>query len=75
MSLYVEKRVLGIFWTRVDIGTPNNVWTDSTSSYTYGEIFSTQLNSTGTYRITATFTVTGTGGTNDTIPYENTVTY
>ena len=66
-EVYVEKRILGLFWTRVDIGYPNNTWTDSTTSYTYNNVFSTQLSTGVTYRVTATFTVSGDGGADDVI--------
>ena len=29
ITTYVEKRVLGIFWTRVDIGTTDDQWVDT----------------------------------------------
>lgn len=74
-ELYVEKRVLGIIWTRVDIGYTNNVWIDSTTSYIYSNIFTHTLESTGTYRVTVTFTVSGSGGSDDVIVKTNTLTY
>ena len=75
VELYVEKRILGIFWSRVDIGTPDNIWTDSITGCTYNNTFSTQLNSTGTFRVTAEFTVYGSGGAADIIDKENTASY
>lgn len=74
-DLYVEKRVLGIFWTRVDIGYTNNIWHDSTTSFHFYNEFITQLPSTGTYRVNVTYTVSGTGGSADIIPKTNNVTY
>ena len=73
VELYVEKRVLGIFWSRIDIGTPNNVWTDAVNAYQYNNTFSTQLSSTGTYRVTVQFSVYGSGGSTDVIPKEETL--
>lgn len=75
VELYVEKRVLGIFWKKVNIGYPNNVWTDSVSGYLYSNVFTTQLSSTGTYRTTVTYTVSGSGGTPDEITLRSTVAY
>ena len=75
VELYVEKRVLGIFWSRVNIGYEDNVWRDSINGYIYDNTFSTPLSSTGTYRVTATFTVSGSGGSNDVITMTDTVTY
>ena len=75
VELYVQKRILGIFWKKVDIGCPNNIWTDSTSNYYYSHVFSHTLTSTGTYRVTVTYTVSGSGGADDVIPMTDTVTY
>lgn len=74
-ELYVEKRILLVFWSRVDIGCPNNVWTDAVNSYLYSNTFTHDLTSTGTYRVTVTYTVSGTGGTDDVITITKTVTY
>ena len=67
VELYVEKRVMGIFWSRVDIGYTNNVWIDSTTNTTYNNSFSTNLDTSGTFRVTVTFTVSGSGGSDDII--------
>ena len=75
VELYVEKRVLGIFWKKVDIGCPNNVWTDSVSASNYSHTFTKLLSSTGTYRTTVTYTVSGSGGADDVITMTDTVTY
>lgn len=75
VELYVEKKVLGLFWSRVDIGYTNNVWTDSTTNYRYSNSFTTNLSSTGTYRVTVTYTVSGTGGVSDIIVKTSTVSY
>lgn len=74
-DVYIEKSILGIFWTRVDIGYTNNVWHDSTTNYSYSNWFDVQLNSTGTYRVTVTYTVSGTGGADDIIVLTDTTTY
>ena len=74
-DLYVERKILGVFWTRVEIGYSNNVWHDSTTSYLYQNAFSTNLSSTGTYRVTVTYTVHGSGGSNDSITKTSTVNY
>lgn len=75
VELYVEKKILGLFWSRVDIGYTNNVWVDSTTNHTYSHSFITSLPSTGTYRTTVTFTVSGTGGSDDVIVKTDTVTH
>ena len=74
-SRYVEKRTLGFFWTRVDIGQPNNQWYDVVYDYMYIGSHSFQLNSHGTYRITVTYVISGTGGEPDIITRTITKTY
>ncbi len=74
-SLYVEKRILGIFWSRVDIGCEDNIWHDSVTNYYYSNSFCCDLSSTGTYRVTVTYTVSGSGGASDVITKTCTVTY
>ena len=75
VELYLEKRFLGLFWKRVDIGYTNNVWIDSTTSTTYTNTFDFDLSSTGTYRTTVTYTVSGSGGADDVIVITDTDTY
>ena len=59
ITTYIEKKTLGLFWSRVENGQPNNQWVDT--SYTF------QLSSTGTYRVTVTYKVYGSGGAADEI--------
>jgi hypothetical protein len=75
VELYVEKKILGLFWTRVNIGYDNNTWTDSTTNISYSNTFNTDLQSSGTYRVTTTFTVSGSGGAADVIEKTGTVSY
>ena len=75
ITTYVEKRTLGFFWTRVDIGQPNNQWYDVVYDYMYIGSHSFQLNSHGTYRITVTYVISGTGGEPDIITRTITKTY
>lgn len=67
ITTYVEKKFLGLFWTRVDIGTTDDEWVDTVYDYTYSGTHTFQLTSTGTYRITATYVISGTGGAADEI--------
>ena len=41
----------------------------------YSNVYSYQLTSTGTYKCTVTYTVYGTAGEADVIPFERTVKY
>ena len=75
ITSYIEKRTLGVFWTKVDIDQPNNEWVDSSSNYygAFGHEF--QLKNTGTYRATIIYEISGTGGATDVIEYEQERTY
>lgn len=50
ITMYIEKRTLGLFWTRVDIGEPDNQWVDTIKNYSYNGSRTYQLSSSGTYR-------------------------
>ena len=75
VTTYVEKKTLGLFWTRVDIGTEDNVWNIHIGSYVYDGTRQCQLSSTGTYRITSTYAVKGASGSTETITSTYQVTY
>ena len=67
ITTYIEKKTLGLFWTRVDIGQTDNQWVDTVYGYENSVSHSFQLESTGTYRVVTTFVIYGTGGTADEI--------
>lgn len=75
ITSYIEKRTLGVFWSRVDIGQPNNEWVDVSTEYAdaFGHEF--YLTKTGTYRATVVYEISGTGGATDVIDYEQERTY
>ena len=75
ITTYVEKKTLGLFWTRVDIGQPNNQWYDVVNDYFYIGDHTFQLDSHGTYRITVVYVISGSGGDADTITQTMTKTY
>lgn len=75
ITTYVEKKILGLFWSRVDLGITDDQWVDTIYNYTYSGTHSVQLESTGTYRITATFIISGTGGAADEIEKTYEATY
>lgn len=75
VELYIEKRILGVFWKKINIGYPNNIWTDSTTGIVYSHIFTTDLTSTGTYRVSVTYTVSGSGGSANVIPFTQKLSY
>ena len=74
ITTYIEKKS-GSTWTRVNIGQPNNQWYDVVTGYMYAGSHSFQLSSHGTYRITVTFVIYGSGGTPDVITRTVTKTY
>lgn len=67
ITTYIEKRTLGIFWSRVDIGQTNDEWVDTIYNYKYSSSHSVQLPSTGTYRVNVEYVIYGSGGSADTI--------
>ncbi len=67
ITTYIEKKTLGIFWRRVDIGQTDDEWVDTIYNYKYSGSHSVQLPSTGTYRVTVEYVIYGSGGSADTI--------
>lgn len=55
---YIEKKV-GSTWTRVDIGTTNDVWEYTSTSSSIIKTYTAQLSSAGEYRAVAEFTLIG----------------
>ncbi len=75
ITTYVEKKVLGLFWSRVDIGQNNNKWIDVIYENVYTGFHYFQLSDKGTYRVTTEFVVFGSGGPADTITRTATTQY
>ncbi len=75
ITTYVEKRFLGVFWSRVDIGTTDNQWVDTIYDYRYNGERNYQLSKSGTYRVKVTYTIYGSGGAADVVEYEGTDSY
>lgn len=69
ISIKIEKRNFLLFWTDVveETITVNN--------YYYENAFYYQLEDTGTYRCKVEYVVSGTGGADDVITFEDTKTY
>ena len=65
------ERKWGIFWLDVD----GAEWTDTTTKSYLSAGHTIQLSKTGTYRMTTKLTVSGTGGSNDTITVTSEDTY
>lgn len=75
ITTYVEKKVLGLFWNRVDNGQPNEEWVDTIYNYKYNDTRTFSLSSTGKYRVNVTYEIYGSGGSADNVPYQAEVTY
>lgn len=75
ITTYIEKKVLGLFWSRVDIGTTDDQWVDTINDYIYSGHRTYQLSSSGTYRVTVVYKIYGTGGAADEIDYQKTDSY
>jgi hypothetical protein len=75
ITTYIEKKVLGLFWSRVDIGTTDDQWVDTIYDYRYTGSRTYQLPSSGTYRVTVNFKIYGNGGAADNIENQQTVSY
>ena len=66
----IEKKV-GSSWVEVE----NASWTDQSTLYYCSKSHSIQLNASGTYKATLTYTVSGSGGATDVITREIEKTY
>lgn len=64
-KVYLEKKVLGLFWTRVDLGNTNDEWLDTSTEVVDRFSHTFQLDSTGTYRAVFYIACCGTNGDND----------
>lgn len=74
ITTYIEKKS-GLTWDRINIGSPDNQWCDVVNDYTYIGSHTFQLSSRGTYRVTAIYVISGSGGGSDTITRTITKTY
>ena len=74
ITTYVQKKTLGLFWIKVNNGQANNEWVDNLSGSSNDADHSLQLSSTGTYRVTASYTIYATSG-NESFTLQRTVTY
>ena len=71
---YVERKVLGVIWVKVDNGQPNKTWVSTSTSFYYTKNYSMTLPQNGTYRVTAQYTFYGSSGSEATTR-QVTVTY
>lgn len=67
LTVKIQKKVLGLFWSTVDIGEPNNEWVSDcyyVDGYFYNEF---AADGNGTYRAVFTAEFHGNSGTTDVI--------
>ena len=67
VTTYIQKKTLGLFWTKVDIGTTDKQWVDEATNVSGRFVHQFQLKSTGTYRAVFKIVFSGTGGSDDVI--------
>lgn len=70
ITTYIEKRTLGLFWTRVDNGQTDDQWVDTIKDYKYNGVRYYNLSSSGTYRVTVKYKIYGSGGSADNVEHE-----
>ena len=75
ITTYLEKKILGLFWSRVDIGKVDDEWVDIIYDLEYDFTRTYQLSSTGTYRGNVTFIVTNSSYENEEIVKTSEVKY
>ncbi len=75
ITTYIEKKYLGLFWRRVDIGTVDDEWVDTIYDYMYAGTRVHQLSASGTYRVTVVYKIYGSGGSADEVEYQATDSY
>ena len=66
-TTYIEKKTFLFFWSRVDIGTGNDVWVDIYAGCDFIKGHTVQLTSKGTYRAVTEMVVSGSAGADDVI--------
>lgn len=63
ITITLQKRVLGLFWRDVD----DCKWIYGSVNASYTTQFVVQLSDSGTYRVVANFSISGTAGANDNV--------
>ncbi len=72
VTTYIEKKVWGFFWERVDTGTTNDEYVDTFYKEEHFWNRVGTLSQSGTYRVTVQYKIYGSGGSADVIDYEGT---
>ena len=75
IRVYIEKRILGLFWTKAALGETGDQWNTTVEDVRYEGSYSFKLPSKGTYRVHVSYTIYGNGGAADVIEEQFTVSY
>lgn len=75
ITTYFEQKYLGLFWQRVDTGSPNDEWISTIYNNSYSGTRTFSLPEKGTYRTTVIYQVHATDGTVEQITHQKEVTY
>ena len=67
IETYIQKRTLGLIWTKVDNGEVNKTWIDTSTARDDYFVHHLQLTDTGTYRAVFKLIFSGTGAEDDVI--------
>lgn len=59
VKTYIERKTLGVFWSKIDLGNGSTEWTDSSMSIYTSKTHSVKVSKTGTYRATMVIYVDG----------------
>lgn len=70
IDIKIEKRTLGIFWSDTDMN-----WNQTYYSVSKSGERNFLVPSTGTFRVTLTYTIYGSGGAADVVTYQQELTY
>ncbi len=75
ITTYIERKILGLFWSRVDIEQNDDEWVDTIYNNIYKGTHSHQLVKNGTYRVTVEYVIYGSGGLADNFTKEIEIKY
>ena len=59
VKTYIERKTLGVFWSKIDLGNGSTEWTDSSMSIYTSKTHSVKVSKNGTYRATMVIYVDG----------------
>lgn len=75
ITTQIQKKFLGVFWKKVDIGVADNTWVENVNDHSFFTYYTVQLTNKGDYRAKIHYTIYGTAGAADEIDDLLTYTY